>query len=114
MGIGSGRKRQCFRNAGCLAERGNGAYCEGFALGPDLSMLFHHAWITLDGTSAIDVTLPDGPAYKYFGVAFGHPRLIQLYRDIGMEHRVWPALLDLPLDGRVVATLRELEAAGLL
>jgi hypothetical protein len=48
-------RKQCFRNAGILADRGMGTYCEGFILSPPHFLFpIHHAWITLDGKTAID------------------------------------------------------------
>jgi hypothetical protein len=63
-------RRQCFRNAGSLALRNLGTYVEGFAARPDQPP-FHHAWITVDGQTAIDPTIPDAEVVgSYFGIAF--------------------------------------------
>ena len=43
-------------------------YVEGFIM-TDLG-LTHHAWVTLDGAHAIDVTLPDVVGCEYFGIPF--------------------------------------------
>jgi hypothetical protein len=48
--------KQCFVNAGDLALRGLGTYVEGFAIDPKTGALVHHAWLSLDGTNAVDVT----------------------------------------------------------
>ena len=61
--------KRCFNNAGNLASAERGIYVEGFGMRHD--WLFHHAWITVDGVHAIDVTLRDtGPGVSYFGIPF--------------------------------------------
>jgi hypothetical protein len=105
--------KQCFRNAGILADEGRGIYCEGVGLNGN-RFLFHHAWITLDGHTAIDVTLPDGPDHEYFGIPFSGPGFQRLHTKLWIESGVWPAYLELPMDERVVATLRTMRAEGLL
>ena len=42
-------------NAGALAFQARGTYVEGFALDPNAARI-HHAWVTLDGIHAIEVT----------------------------------------------------------
>jgi hypothetical protein len=61
--------KQCFYNAGEYAGRGPeyGNYVEGYAAYVD-QPLFHHAWLSLDGETAIDVTLRDPKKYVYFGI----------------------------------------------
>jgi hypothetical protein len=105
--------KQCFRNAGILADEGRGTYCEGFALG-EHGFLVHHAWITLDGKTAIDVTLPDAPKYVYFGIPFSGPAFARLHTLLVLERRMWPSYLTLPIDERVIAALKEMRAGGLL
>lgn len=39
-------------------------YVEGFAIGKG-ELCFGHAWVTLDGIHAIDVTLQDDRAFHY-------------------------------------------------
>jgi hypothetical protein len=68
------RKRKakyCFHNAAMLAIEGRGTYVEGFASFLD-GMPIHHAWVTLDGVHAIDVTWTwrDPADCSYFGIAF--------------------------------------------
>ena len=70
------RLKQCFWNAGRLALEHRGIYVEGFVLTPG-SWSIPHAWLTLDGIHAIDVTLKDAPAYHYFGIAFSHEVLCE-------------------------------------
>jgi hypothetical protein len=107
--------KQCFRNAGILADQGRGTYCEGVVLGPpDFLFPIHHAWITLDGKTAIDVTLPNASEFWYFGIPFSGPAFARLHTLLVIEQRVWPTYLDLPLDERVIAALKEMRAEGLL
>jgi hypothetical protein len=63
------RKKECFLNSYYTADKELGFYVEGYALHRDL--LFQHAWITLDGLHAVDVTLR-GPIsdYHFFGIPF--------------------------------------------
>jgi hypothetical protein len=108
-------RKQCFRNAATLADRGQGIYCEGFVISPGSSCQpFHHAWITLDGKEAIDVTLPDAAENLYFGIPFPEKVFARLFRSLSVEQRAWPCFIDLPLDGRVVAALKEMRNGGLL
>src|SRR4051794_14898084 len=51
------RRQACFGNAMRLVLEERATYVEGFIM-TDLG-LTHHAWVTLDGAHAIDVTLPD-------------------------------------------------------
>jgi hypothetical protein len=65
-----GPVRDCCVNAGDLALRGPGIYVEGFAM-TKFNYLIQHAWITLDGVQAIDVTLREHPSdVLYFGIPF--------------------------------------------
>jgi hypothetical protein len=58
-------------NAGDLALRGHGTYVEGFPLCPDGGAPVHHAWLTLDGTNAVDVTWRNSARdCHYFGIPF--------------------------------------------
>jgi len=73
--IGRKRKaRMCFMNSTnfVLGMRGIGvgAYVEGYALCKAMPFMpIHHAWVTTDGTDAMDLTL-DAEGYEYFGVVF--------------------------------------------
>ena len=63
--------KECFSNAGNLACEERGVYVEGFVIVPNLGGLTHHAWITIDGIYAIDVTLRSHiPDCLYFGIPF--------------------------------------------
>lgn len=64
-----GAARQCFRNSAEFVARGRGAYVEGFAMRQAVALPIHHAWVTLDGASAMDPTLP-AAEFGYFGVEF--------------------------------------------
>jgi hypothetical protein len=106
-------KKQCFCNAQSLAEMDRGTYCEGFVLSPGSGPAFLHAWITLDGRSAIDVTLPGAEECKYFGIPFGEPSLKELMIKISIkENKEWTSMLSPPVDKRVIATLQTLKAEG--
>jgi hypothetical protein len=68
-------RKKCFLNAGDIASSERRIprpiYVEGFAIRPIGGTPFHHAWITLDGIHAIDVTLRDpAPDCLYFGIPF--------------------------------------------
>lgn len=64
------KRKQCFANAGYLAYNSLGLYVEGFVSSPGQPPV-HHAWVTLDGVNAIDVTLREPPTdCLYFGVPF--------------------------------------------
>jgi hypothetical protein len=67
-------QKKCFLNAVNLTTAKRGTYCEGFAASVGSSFIFHHAWITLDGEHAIDVTLSDAEDHFYFGIAFSSPQ----------------------------------------
>jgi hypothetical protein len=107
-------RKLCFRNAQSLAERDQGHYCEGFVIAPGLDSAFLHGWITLDGTDAVDVTLPNGPEHKYFGISFGEPTLKRLMLEMTVKTGYWSPLLSPPIDPRVVDALKALRADGLL
>lgn len=60
--------KECFLNSFYVADAGRGTYVEGFAMVKDLH--FHHAWVTLDGVHAVDVTLRLPEEAQFFGIAF--------------------------------------------
>jgi hypothetical protein len=107
-------RRQCFRNSHSIAERGQAHYCEGFVISPRVGIGMLHAWVTLDGANAVDVTLLDGTECGYFGISFGHPMMKQLIIDIMLETGCWPSLLSPPIDPRVIDALKTLRADGLI
>jgi hypothetical protein len=83
--------KKCFANAGRLALDGRGIYVEGFALTGTSGFPFHHAWITLDGTDAIDVTLRGATTtVAYFGIPFS----TEVLRRWIAETDYWGPLLD--------------------
>jgi hypothetical protein len=84
-------QKQCFANAFGLADAKRGFYVEGYALHD--GWLFQHAWITLDGLHAVDVTLR-GPVsdYEYFGVPFSLG--ILLAEACSRQHHSQLPLLD--------------------
>jgi hypothetical protein len=63
------KMRNCFGNATEAAQANRGTYVEGFALSAKSELEVHHAWLTLDGETAIDQTWND-PEAVYFGVPF--------------------------------------------
>ena len=59
-----------FANAQALACEGRGSYVEGFALnGPGYPPI-HHAWVTVDGIHAVDVSWRQTDQVYYFGIVF--------------------------------------------
>jgi hypothetical protein len=53
------------------------SYVEGFAINRVRPLLaFHHAWVTADDETAIDLTLEDYADYDYFGIAFDRQRFM--------------------------------------
>jgi hypothetical protein len=60
--------KACFRNAARLAFDGRGDYVEGFAISRLGSGPIHHAWITVNGHDAIDVTWGNPESCAYFGI----------------------------------------------
>ena len=55
------KDKKCFYNAGKLALANRGTYVEGFTGFGSALFPIHHAWLTLDGEHAIDVTWADDP-----------------------------------------------------
>jgi hypothetical protein len=82
--------KQCFVNAGKLAFEKRGVYVEGFAMAGKSSFAFHHAWITLDGLCAIDVTLRDSDVL-YFGILFS----LEVLQRWTIKRRHWGLLEEL-------------------
>jgi hypothetical protein len=79
--VGRRRKpKQCYANATNFVldrRKGNNGsqYVEGFVLNTKLPIMpIHHAWVTLDGTTAMDPTL-DAENYEYFGIVFSNETL---------------------------------------
>jgi hypothetical protein len=50
----------------------------------------HHAWVTLDGVHAIDVTWDDPPDCHYFGIAF--PK--EIVSRYGYSQGSWVSMLS--------------------
>ena len=88
-------RKQCFANAQCVAVLGNNlaTYVEGLCIHPEMpNFPFSHAWLTLDGEHAIDVTLPDAESCAYFGIAFDNHQVSQFIST----NKCWGGLLTLP------------------
>jgi hypothetical protein len=81
--------KRCFANAGNLALCERGIYVEGFALGRGIAI--HHAWITLDGVHAIDVTWDrQASDCHYYGIPFSNDVL----RRLALRRGYWGPVLD--------------------
>ena len=57
----------------------------------DAKLSFAHAWLTLDGEHAIDVTLRDAENLAYFGIAFDNHQISQSI----LTNKCWSSLLNL-------------------
>lgn len=79
--IRKGKAKHCFGNAANAALLDKGIYVEGFAAGIEQPP-FYHAWITLDGVGAVDLTLDDKATHLYFGIPFPTDKLVEL---MGMD-----------------------------
>jgi hypothetical protein len=69
-----GRKRkakECFSNATQAVWDRGGTYVEGFVARNDFWLPLLHAWVTIDGSDAMDPTL-DAKNYQYYGVEFSN------------------------------------------
>jgi hypothetical protein len=67
-----GRKRkakECFSNATKVVMGGTGTYVEGFTIRTTFPFPLLHAWVTVDGSDAMDPTL-NADEFEYFGVVF--------------------------------------------
>jgi hypothetical protein len=88
-GFRLGAKKECFLNSYYAADKGQGFYVEGYGLYED--WLFQHAWITLDGLHAVDVTLRGSVSgYHFFGIPI--PLVILRAEAVAREGRL--PLLD--------------------
>ena len=75
-----GRKmemKQCFANSYKTVFRNpDWSYVEGYAIHrTNPIMAIHHAWVTTNGSDAMDPTL-DAAQYEYFGIAFDRMAMI--------------------------------------
>lgn len=100
-GFDLGKPKDCFVNAGdyAISDPKFGTYVEGFAASDDMPP-FHHAWLTLDGETAIDVTLRDATGFSFFGIEFPTELLLKWVCCRGY----W-GLLD-PFDGAIIEEIR--------
>jgi hypothetical protein len=73
--------KNCYLNSFYLADADRGVYVEGYALLP--GHLFQHAWITIDGTHAVDVTLQDISDCQFFGIPFSLKTILDEIRSRG-------------------------------
>jgi hypothetical protein len=88
-----GPPSDCYRNAGALAtddREDYGTYVEGYAMSPRGGSPMQHAWLTLDGTNAVDVTWRhSAEECQYFGIPFSNEVLNRFI----LRMRVWGELL---------------------
>jgi hypothetical protein len=69
-GMRLGPIKNCYRNSYKGATSNDMLYVEGFAMVDDRPP-FHHAWISPDGITAIDLTLRRPPSrVRFFGIPF--------------------------------------------
>ena len=72
-GFRLGRLKACCCNAARIAIGngidGRGQYVEGYAMSSGSGFIAKHAWLTTDGSNAIDVTWRD-PALADFGIVY--------------------------------------------
>jgi hypothetical protein len=84
-------QKQCFSNSHELALKGKGTYVEGFASSAvDPNFPVHHAWLTLNGEDAVDVTWRSPPEKCfYFGIAFPN----EIVTRYGVDDNCWVPVL---------------------
>jgi hypothetical protein len=83
-------QKNCYMNAAIVAvDQGRGTYVEGLAIGR--GGLMPHAWLTLDGTNAVDITWrePAGEC-QYFGIPFS----AEVLRKFTTRTRTYGPLLE--------------------
>jgi hypothetical protein len=87
-----------------LALDDRGTYVEGYASHRGCPK--HHAWVTLDGAHAIDVTRDNPGDCHYFGIAFPN-KIVSRYG--ALQGSYWASLLS---ESKPSAALRALLAAA--
>ena len=66
-------------------------YVEGFAIDPNTAPPVHHAWLTLDGANAVDVTWRSlATECYYFGILFSN----EILRRFTVRTKSWGPLLS--------------------
>lgn len=71
-----GPEKECFKNATQAAFASMDLdYVEGFVASRKFLWPIHHAWVTLDGSRALDPTLRDPREFYYLGVQFDNDSL---------------------------------------
>lgn len=69
-GMRLGKPKQCFANAMSVSQKLDATYVEGFAVTRNQPP-FHHAWVSIDGAHALEVTLRNNPSeIAFFGIPF--------------------------------------------
>ncbi|QRM34455.1 hypothetical protein [Microvirga sp. VF16] len=92
----------CYQNAAHHALDGRGlSYVEGFAMGPNKAQVIKHAWLTSDGTDAIEPTgkSRDASGGYFFGVQFSTRALAEL-----LLLRGYQGLID-PVDEALISAM---------
>lgn len=93
------RKRktgQCHRVAGGLALQGVGfSYVEGFVIGPGVPDPIQHAWVTSNGTDAIDPSSRQPGVGHYFGVVVPVKVVARAVVERGHWALILPEFIDL-------------------
>ncbi|MBO0343900.1 hypothetical protein J0X15_01595 [Roseibium sp. CAU 1637] len=66
-----GATKSCYANATAYAvTHRNLFYSEGYALDPEFSLPFQHAWLVDEAGEVIDPTWKDAEQHVYFGITF--------------------------------------------
>ena len=77
-GVRRGTPKECFANAANLVtSRTDLFYMEGFCMGDSIPLPFHHAWAVDAAHRVIEPTLEDPTKYRYLGVLFPLPVLVE-------------------------------------
>lgn len=80
--IARGKEKECFSNAAKECWHSGAKYVEGFGFRPDIPLLFHHAWLEIDG-KAVDPTWKKNKACQYYGVAFDMKTAWEIFEQNG-------------------------------
>ena len=73
------KDKECFYNAAMFAIDKRGRYVEGYGQSVG-GLMVHHAWITLDGVHAIEVTWRE-PGDIYWGIEVDTVTVAKSWRD---------------------------------
>jgi hypothetical protein len=71
------KAKECFANAtNNILMNTKNIYVEGYAIHKDFPLPILHAWVTINGDDAMDMTLESPLDYEYYGVAFQREKLL--------------------------------------